>query len=71
MERNVFQLLKPLKVIQLGPETQTPLEELPMGADVRVLRYSQIDECIDITYEGERYFALENELLRKYEGSTR
>jgi hypothetical protein len=49
--------------------TQTPLEELPIGADVRVLRDSQIDDCIDITYKGKRYFALKNELLRKYEGA--
>jgi hypothetical protein len=62
MKRNVFQLLKPLKVIQLGPEGKTDLEELPSGAEVRILRESLIGGCIDISYENERYFALKNEL---------
>jgi len=65
MEKNEFQLLKPLKVIPLGPERKTSLEELPSGAKVRVLRDSR--DCIDITYEDKRYFTLRNELLRSSE----
>jgi hypothetical protein len=36
MERDTFRLLKPLKVIQLGPQGETPLGELPKGAEVRL-----------------------------------
>ena len=60
---NAFQLLKPLKVVQLGPERNTQLEELPSGAEVSILRESRSGDCIDIAYENERYFALKNELL--------
>jgi hypothetical protein len=61
--RNAVQLLKPLKVIQLGPETQAQLEELPRGAEVRILRESQTSGCVDISYGNERYFALKDQLL--------
>jgi hypothetical protein len=67
MERSVFQLLKPLKVIQLGPQGETPLVELPKGAEVRVLRQSQNGDCIDIACEGERYFALRHQLFGSLE----
>ena len=60
---NAVQLLKPLKVIQLGPETQAQLEELPSGAEVCILRESQNSGCVDIAYGNERYFALKNQLL--------
>lgn len=60
---NAVQLLKPLKVIHLGPETQAQLEELPSGAEVRILRQSQNSGCVDIAYGNERYFALKNQLL--------
>ena len=63
MERMVFQLLKPLKVIQLGPERQVQLEELPSGAEVRILRESRSGDCVDLSYGNERYFALKNQLL--------
>lgn len=63
MERQAFYLLKPLKVIQLGPERKTPLEEIPSGPEVHILRESLIGDCIDIAYEDERYFGLKNELL--------
>ena len=63
MERNAFQLLKPLKVIQLGPETNAQLDELPSGAEVCILREFLVGNCVDISYENERYFALKNELL--------
>jgi len=33
MRKNVFQLVKPLKVIQLGPERERQLEELPRRAE--------------------------------------
>ena len=56
-------LLKPLKVIQLGPETSAPLDELPSGAEVCILREFLVGNCVDISYENERYFALRNELL--------
>jgi hypothetical protein len=58
METNTFQLLRPLKVIQLGPQKEAPLGELPKGAEVRVLRESEVGDCIDIACKGERYFAL-------------
>jgi hypothetical protein len=64
MWNNVFQLVKPLKVIQLGPERETQLEELPSGAEVQILRESRIGDCVDIAYENERYFALKNDMLR-------
>lgn len=64
MERQAFHLLKPLKVIQLGPERTPLLKELPSGAEVRVLRASMIGNCIDIAYEDKRFFALKNELFR-------
>jgi hypothetical protein len=67
MERSIFQLLKPLKVIQLGPQSETPLGELPRGAEVRVLRESEIGDCIDIACEGERYFALRHQLFGSLE----
>jgi hypothetical protein len=67
MERNAIQLLRPLKVIQLGPERQTPLEELPIGAEVRIVRDSPIDDCIDIAYKDKRYFTLKNEILCTYQ----
>lgn len=65
-----FQLLKPLKVIQLGPERKTQLEEIPRGAEVRVLRESVGGDCVDIAYENERYFALKNDLLCHSENSS-
>ena len=67
MIENAFQLLRPLKVIQLGPERTTQLEELPCGANVRILRESLGGDCIDIAYENQRYFALKNELLYRPE----
>jgi hypothetical protein len=67
MKRNAFQLLKPLKVVQLGPERKTQPEELPSGAQVRILREYLIADCIDIAYENERYFALKSDLLCRSE----
>ncbi len=63
MKRTEFQLSKPLKVIQLGPERETQLRELPSGAEVRILRESQMGDCMDIAYENERYFALKNDMF--------
>jgi hypothetical protein len=63
--RNAVRLLKPLRVIQLGPETQPQLEELPSGAEVRILRESHTGGCVDISYGNERYFALKNQLLSR------
>jgi hypothetical protein len=67
MKRKILQLLKPLKVIQLGPDGETPLEELPSGAEVRILRESRMGDCIDIAYENQRYVALKNDLLHRSE----
>jgi hypothetical protein len=67
MERNTFQLSRPLKVIQLGRQRETPLGELPKGAEVRILRESEIGGCVDIACQGERYFALKNQLFRSSE----
>jgi hypothetical protein len=67
MERNRLQLLKPLKVIQLGSQGEAPLKELPRGAEVSVLGESEIGDCIDIACKGERYFALKNQLFRSSE----
>jgi len=61
--KNAIQLLKPLKVIQLGPETNVQLGELPSGAEVCILRESQTGSCVDISYGNERYFALKTQLL--------
>lgn len=63
MKSNAIQLLKPLKVIQLGPERKAQLEELPRGAEVRILRESRTGDCVDISYGNERYFALRDQLL--------
>ena len=63
MEKQVFHLLKPIKVIQLGPERKPPLGELPRGAKVRILREFPLSDSIDIGYDDERYFALKSELF--------
>src|ERR1700685_2025880 len=63
MKRNAFRLLKPLRVIPLGPQRETQLEELPSGAQVGILREFVLSGCIDITYGHERYFALKSEMV--------
>jgi hypothetical protein len=48
--RNAVQLLRPLKVIQSGPEIRAQLKGLPSGAEVRILRESQAGGCVEISY---------------------
>jgi hypothetical protein len=64
MNTRPFQLLKPLKVIPLGLENKTRRYELPGGSEVRILRESVGDDCIDLAYKNERYFTLRNEVNR-------
>ncbi len=62
MERHFLQLLKPLKVIPFGP-TKARVNELPKGAEVQVLRESSTGDCVDISYQNERFFALKSKLF--------
>jgi len=63
MNTRPFRLLKPLRVVPLGLENKTRRNELPYGAEVRILRESVGDDCIDLAYKNERYFTLRNELV--------
>ena len=68
MMRYAVELIKPLRVIRLGLDRKTQLEEIPSGAIVGILRESLTGECVDLAYENERYFALKSHLLSHSEG---
>ena len=65
-----FRLSKPLNVVSLDAEGKGKMIELPAGAAITVCGASAIPSCVEISCEGVRYNAFEQDLRERSERSS-